>query len=100
MNRQLTACPLANPTSLLNNLACQLYRYSSEPIEDVNLPAVSTIPAVNLSPVSTMLVVHLELRKSSRIFEKDQTGENGAIGWGKTIHKKHNVKNLVTWFLQ
>jgi hypothetical protein len=48
--------------------------------------------------VSTTPVVHLELRISSRIFEKNQNGPSGTLrGLGETDScKKPEVENLVT----
>jgi hypothetical protein len=44
---------------------------------------------LHLSPVSTTPVVHLDLRISTRIFEKIRNGPNGMLmGWGETDHKK------------
>jgi hypothetical protein len=40
---------------------------------------------VNLPPVSLTPVVHLDLRISPRIFEKNRNGPNGILwGWGET----------------
>jgi hypothetical protein len=51
-----------------------------------------------LPPVSTTLVVHLELRISLQIFEKIRKGPNGILrGLGETdSRKKPEVENLVT----
>jgi hypothetical protein len=68
-----------------------------------NLPPVSLIPAailppVSLTPVSLILVVHLGLRLSLRIFEKIRNGPNAILwGWGEAdSSKKPEGKNLVT----
>ncbi len=46
-----------------------------------------------LPPVSTIPMVHLELRISPRIFKKIQDGPYGILwGWGKLIHKKTKRK--------
>jgi hypothetical protein len=50
-----------------------------------NLLPVSLPPVANLPPVSLILVVHLGLRISQRIFEKIQNGPNVIRwGWGET----------------
>ncbi len=53
----------------------------------------------HLPPVSTTLVVHLELWISLRIFEKNWNGPNGIIrGFGETDPcRKAAIKNLVFW---
>ncbi len=63
-----------------------------------NLPPVSLIPVANLPPVSFIPVVHLDLRISPRIFEKNRNDPNGLLwGWGETdSSKKPEAKNLVT----
>jgi hypothetical protein len=57
------------------------------------------LPPVLTTPVSKTLVVHLELRISPQIFEKIQNGPTGVGAWGKLIHKKPEVENLVALFL-
>ncbi len=62
------------------------------------LTTVSLTPVANLPMVSLLPVVHLDLRISSRIFEKIRNGLNGILwGWGETDSwKKPEAKNLVT----
>jgi hypothetical protein len=68
-----------------------------------NLPLVSTTPAVPAAKLSRVLlipVVHLVLqylRKFSKKFEMTLMLFSG--GWGKRIHKKPEIKNLVTLYL-
>jgi hypothetical protein len=48
-------------------------------------------------PVSLMPVVHLDLRISPQIFEKNRMTLTLFLGaWGKMIHGKPEAKNLVT----
>ncbi len=48
----------------------------------------------NLPPVSLIPVVHLDLRISSRIFEKIRNDPNVILGsWGKVIHEKNLKQN-------
>ncbi len=72
-----------------------------------NLPTMSLIPVpicshyrwfANLPPVSLILVVHLDLRKSPQIWKKNLNGPNGILwGRGKLIHEKNQKqKKLVT----
>jgi hypothetical protein len=56
-----------------------------------NLPPVSLIPVATFTPVATLppvsliLVVHLDLRISPRIFEKNLNGLKEILwGWGET----------------
>ncbi len=43
------------------------------------------VAVANLPPVSLITVVHLYLRISPRIFEKNRNGPNGILwGWGET----------------
>jgi hypothetical protein len=49
----------------------------------------------NLPPVSLTPVVHLELRKSPRIFEKIRNGPNDILrGLGKLIHEKNQKSKI------
>ncbi len=58
---------------------------------------VSLISVANLPPVSLILVVHLDLRISPRIFEKFEIVLMGYSGaGGKLIHDSPVAKNLVT----
>ncbi len=66
------------------------------------LPSESLIPAANLPPVSLMLVVHLDLRISPRIFKKfewpnwDYQGLGGR--WStKNLKKKISLRCLFKW---
>jgi hypothetical protein len=53
-----------------------------------------------LTPVPLMLVVHLDLRISQRIFEKILNDPNVIFrALGKMIHENPEAKNLVTLFL-
>jgi hypothetical protein len=57
----------------------------------------------HLPPVSLTPVVHLELRISPRIFEKNRNCTNGILRgcWGKLIHEKNQkCENLVTLSLE
>jgi hypothetical protein len=50
-----------------------------------NLPPASLTLMANLPLVSLTHVVHLDLRRSLRIFEKIRNGLNGVLwGWGET----------------
>ncbi len=62
------------------------------------LPPGSFTPVANLTLVSLIPVVHLDLRISPRIFEKIRTGPNGILwGWGETDSwKKLAAKNSWT----
>ncbi len=82
----MSLTPVANlpPVSTtLVKLVANFPPVSLIPVE--NLPPVSLIPAAILPPVSLIPVVHLELRISPRIFEKNQNGPNGILrGLGET----------------
>jgi hypothetical protein len=70
------------PTTLVK-LVAKLFRPSL--ITVANLPPVSLIPVGILPPVSLIPVVHLDLRISLRIFEKNRKGPNGILwGWVET----------------
>ncbi len=66
------------------------------------MPPVSLIPAAISPPVLLIPVVHLDLRLSPRIFEKNRNGPNAILwGWGETdSSKKPEAKNLVTLSLK
>jgi hypothetical protein len=50
-----------------------------------NLQPASLTPVANLPLVLLIPVVHLDLRISPRIFEKNRNGLNGILwGWGET----------------
>ncbi len=50
-----------------------------------SLPPVLLTPVANLPPVSLILVVHLDLQITPRIFDKIRNGPYGIIwGWGET----------------
>jgi hypothetical protein len=49
----------------------------------------------HLPPVSTTLVVNLELRISLRIFEKIRNGPDGILwGWGETDDEKNQKQKI------